>query len=142
MSESLTIKFDYEDLKRAIDRSPEKVKEATSTFLARGRHYIMGTVNSAPWRMGDKSGGSPVALMNGGNLRTAHEETMSPWQWKVQVNEGKAPYAPYVHGIDGYSRKRSYQLRPWLDHALDVNSKKIEQAQDVMIETIVQDLAK
>lgn len=133
-------KLDTQGLEQAIARNPAQVKQEVGIFLVRSRAMYMSTINSSPWRIGGGGGGVPINVQDvpgRGNLKASHEEAMSPWQWKVAVNERKAPYAGYVH--DG---TRKMQDRPWLDYALDLNSGRFEQHQVTLLENIVSDLAK
>lgn len=133
-------RLDSKGLEQAIARNPAKVRQEVGVFLVRGRAMYMSTINGSPWRVGSSGGGVPINVQNvpgKGNLKAAHQETMSPWQWKVDVNQRQAPYAGYVH--DG---TRKMGERPWLDHAINTNSSRLEQHQIQLLESIVNDLAR
>lgn len=133
-------KLDTNGLEQAIARNPAKIKQLVGIFLVRSRAFYMSTINSSPWRVGGSGGGVPINVQNvpgRGNLKASHDESISPWQWKVQVNERKAPYAGYVH--DG---TRKMNERPWLDYSIDINRGRFELQQQELLENIVSDLAK
>ncbi|MFA6158895.1 MAG: hypothetical protein WC763_04735 [Candidatus Paceibacterota bacterium] len=130
----------FRELQAAAKRNPEKVKSEVGKFLQRGMAAYKRVIFNSPWRVGGSGGGAPVAQAeSGGNLRQTHMTEIQAWQARVFPT---APYAPYVHGIEGYPRKRSYQLRPWLDYAAEKSAGEIEKLQDEMIGNIVGDLAK
>jgi hypothetical protein len=128
---------DIEAFRKAIERNPQAVKESVDTFLAKGKHLIMSSIKRDPWRVGMTGGGSPIALINGGNLFKAHHDTMSPWSWEVKVNEGKAPYAVFVH-----EGTRYMSARPWLDYAVETKEREIYAEAQKVIDYVVNNLAK
>jgi len=128
-----------EALKSAIINNPSVVKSEVNKFLTRATALYMSTIQNNPWRMGMSGGGSPVAVVNGGNLRDTHRITSTPWSKTI---EPTASYAPYVHGLEGFSRKGKYQLRPWLDYAFDLRQKQVSGLEADMINSIVNSLAK
>lgn len=125
-----------EELRTAVARNPQKVMDEVQSFLTRGMAAYQRTIHNNPWRMGGTGGGAPQAS---GNLSATHRIEQLPWQARIFPT---APYAAYVHGIEGWARKRKYQLRPWLDYAKNTNEKKIEELQNTMLSNIVADLAK
>lgn len=126
--------LDTKGLEQAIARNPAKIKQEVGVFLVRARAMYMGTILQSPWRVGGRGGGAPVDT---GDLKSAHRDQISPWQWKVEVKDQNVPYAPFVH--DG---TRNMSARPWLDYAIDTNSSKLEQMQVQLLDTITDDLAK
>jgi hypothetical protein len=48
------------ELRRAIQRNPQRVIEHTQTFLQRGMAIYRSGIQNKPWRMGESGGGSPV----------------------------------------------------------------------------------
>ena len=124
-----------QELKAAIARNPRKTVEEAGKFIVRGLAVYRGYIMSNPWTKGRSGGGAPVDT---GNLRDTHQTEIDTWKGRIFPT---APYAAYVHGIEGYPRKRSYPLRPWLDHAKDKGESKIEQLQQDMLDAIIRDLA-
>lgn len=86
--------------------------------------------------MGASGGGAPVAT---GNLRDTHAREIRPWDAKIYPT---AKYAPYVHGIAGFPRKRKYQLRPWLDYAKQSAEGAVELLAGNLLTNITKDLSK
>lgn len=134
---NFSIKFKgIKELQAAIGRNPNKTKQEISLFLMRAiSKYKSGIINN-PWRMGSSGGGAPVSS---GNLRDTHQTEIKPLQARIYPT---AKYAPYVHGIEGYPRKRSYQLRPWLDYVKQQKEVEVKKLQDQMLQNIVSDLVK
>jgi hypothetical protein len=120
-----------EELQKAVKKFPEKTKELAGKFIVRGLAEYKRTIINNPWRMGMSGGGAPSAS---GNLAQTHKTQVSPWEGSIFPT---APYAPYVHGIEGFPRKRSYALRPWLDYSVQQNEDKINELQQKLLEDIV-----
>lgn len=110
----MKIKFEYAKLRTAILKNPTVVRDETAKFFIRSQASLRSKIANSPWRLGSNGGGSPVKT---GNLQKAHVYRITATELSITVNQNKAPYAKYVHGIDGFPRKRSYQLRPWLRYA-------------------------
>jgi hypothetical protein len=127
------------ELQRAIKRNPQKVQSEARKFLVRGMAVYKSGIIRNPWRMGSSGGGSPVAAVHGGNLRDTHHTEVSGLQARIFPT---ASYAPYVHGIEGYPRKRTYQLRPWLIYVKNTKEGEIARLQDELLHNIVRDLAR
>lgn len=128
----------FDELRKAVAREPQRVIDEAKNFFVRGLAIYRRTILNNPWRMGGTGGGAPRAS---GNLAQTHQQEIEPWRASIFPNLQAAPYAPYVHGIDGWNRSRSYQLRPWLDYARDVNKRDIEDLEDTLLDNIVDDLA-
>jgi hypothetical protein len=128
-----------DQLTAAVNRNPQLVVRETKNFLSRGISSYNKIIIRSPWRMGSTGGGSPVAKVNGGNLRDTHARIIGQWEARIYPT---APYAPYVHGLAGYPRRRSYQLRPWLDFAQQQADSQIVTLQNTLLKNIVADLAK
>lgn len=124
-----------EELRRAVKRNPGKILDEVNKFLTRGGAVYKSTILNNPWRMGMAGGGAPRAT---GNLAATHVTEQTTWEWRMYPT---APYAEYVHGIEGWSRKRKYQLRPWLDYAEQANEGKIQTLEKELLDNIVDDLA-
>lgn len=134
----MTFKLDIHGLKElqnAIRRNPQHTRDEVGKFLQRGIAVYNRIIIRSPWRMGQSGGGAPV---DSGNLRDTHRREMRPWSASIFPT---APYAPYVHGIEGFARRRSYQLRPWLDHAQETGDREIRQLEGDMLQSIVTGLA-
>lgn len=136
MSQFRLTKRGFKELRAAVQRNPRKVMREVGMFLARGIAVYNRLIIRSPWRLGQSGGGAPVDT---GNLRDTHRREVQQWSARIYPT---APYAAYVHGIDGYPRKRSYQLRPWLDYAHDRGATEITKLHNTMLENIVGDLAK
>ncbi len=89
--------------------------------------------------MGMSGGGAPVARTYGGNLRDTHVTEINGLTGSIRPT---ADYAPYVHGIEGWPRKRTYQLRPWLNHVKKQKNPEIEKLYRELLTDITKDLAK
>lgn len=128
------------ELKLAVARNPQRVVTEAKKFLQRGMAEYRSGIKNRPWRMGMSGGGAPVAAQNGGNLRDKHVTKITGLTATIGPQDVK--YASYVHGIDGWPRKRTYQLRPWLDHVKAEKSQKVERLYLDMLTTIRNDLAR
>lgn len=129
----------FDQLQAAIRRNPDKVKDEAGKFLIRGIAAYKSVIIRNPWRMGSSGGGAPVSS---GSLRDSHKTKVSNWSATIGPNDQLAPYAAYVHGIEGYPRKRKYQLRPWLDYAIVKQDETIQRLYNEMGDNILKDLAK
>jgi hypothetical protein len=123
------------ELQAAVRRSPDRVVTEVGKFLVRGIAAYNRVIIRNPWRRGMSGGGAPVKT---GNLRDTHRREVRKWDARIYPT---APYAPYVHGIKGLARRRSYQLRPWLDFAKDAADKEVQGYERDMLKAIVDDLA-
>lgn len=124
----------FKELRQAVISHPEHTKQEIANFLARGLAAMRKTIMNNPWKMGMSGGGSPVAAVNGGNLRDTHKQDISPWQASIGPS---ASYASYVHGIEGWPRKGKYQLRPWLDYAVKVNETRMQELEKDLLNNVV-----
>ena len=120
----------------AIQRNPKTVLSETGKFFTRGIREYNKYIIRSPWRMGGSGGGAPVAT---GHLRDTHARDIRPWDARIYPT---AKYAPYVHGIEGYPRKRKYQLRPWLDYARNSAQSAVEALSNDLLYNVTKDLAK
>lgn len=136
MSDFRLRKKGFAELRRAVQRNPRAVKREVGVFLSRGIAVLNRQVIRNPWRMGAGGGGAPVDT---GNLRDTHRREINQWNARIYPT---APYAPYVHGIEGFPRKRSYQLRPWLDYATEKGEPEVRQLERRLLKNIVGDLAR
>lgn len=127
-----------DEFKRAIARNPENARQASAIFLHKVMAGYRRIIDRSPWKMGQTGGGSPIAAINGGRLRRTHRYVIGPFEGRIYPT---APYAPYVHGIDGIKRKRSYQLRPWLDFAVTKNAMLVGEEQKVLLKAVTRGLA-
>lgn len=123
-------------LQAAIARNPESVKRHVRQYLQSGEVLLRRTINRSPWRMGGTGGGAPVDT---GNLRENHQKKISPFSVEIFPTPD---YAEAVHGVDGVPRKRTYQLRPWLDYAMQTNQNNLQQLEGRLLDNIVRDLAR
>lgn len=129
---SLDYRFEgIDELKTAIRRNPQMVKEETAKFIARGLAEYRRIISRSPWRIGGSGGGAPVGT---GNLRDTHAQEQRPFEGKIYP---RANYAGYVH--EGTGRM---QARPWLDYAKKSGNRKIRQLEKDLLATITKDLAK
>lgn len=127
---------DLNSLRFAVRRNPRMVITETGKFLSRGIAAYLRIINRSPWRMGQRGGGSPVGT---GNLRDTHRRSVGTWEARITPT---ADYAPYVHGLDSFPRRRTYQLRPWLNYAQQSASNEINRLQDDLLKNIISDLSK
>lgn len=128
-----------EELKRAIARNPEYVVKRTREFLVRGIAAYKQVIIRNPWSVGASGGGVPVRT---GHLRDTHVSSIGNLEARIGPDQQAAPYAAAVHGIEGYPRKRSYKLRPWLDYTKITASDEIERLQGELLTDIRDQLAK
>jgi hypothetical protein len=117
-----------------IKQHPEVVKRNVANFIKRITASYMRTIINRPWSVNSSGGGAPVST---GYLRDSHAVGISPWESFIKP---LAPYAKYVHGVDGFSRKASYKLRPWLDYAVDANEKKLVELENELVDNIIKEL--
>lgn len=123
------------ELRAAVSRNPRRVLDESRNFLQRGLAKYKSGINNNPWRLGSSGGGAPVAS---GNLRDTHRTRIGGLEGEIYPT---APYASYVHGIKGWPRKRSYQLRPWLDYVKKNQDGAIQTLYRQLLGNIVKDLA-
>jgi hypothetical protein len=126
------------EFEAAIASNPEYVIQRGKVFLTRGLAEYRKIIWRSPWRMGDSGGGAPVAAVHGGNLRDTHQQEVQDLEARIYPT---ADYAKYVHGIDGYPRKRNYQLRPWLTYAFEQADPAIQQHEKDLLDDLVTHLA-
>jgi hypothetical protein len=131
-------KQDIQALHRAVDRNPEKILSEVRNYFVKAINIYNQSIVRSPWRMGMSGGGAPVATHN---LRDSHRKEIHKWEARIFPDQNVAKYAPYVHGIEGFPRKRSYQLRPWLDFAKEKQRPLVEQLEFNMLKNIVNNLA-
>ena len=116
--------IEYNDLKRAINNHPRKLRMSVNNFLVRASASYRRAINQTTWTTRSSGGGVPKDTQN---LRMAHEYTIRPFSLVVSVNENKAPYAKYVHGYMSNGNRsvkvkgKNLRTRPWL---LDTQEKK------------------
>lgn len=129
-----------DELERAVERSPEKTRTELNRFFVRGLAVYRSGIKNNPWRIGMQGGGSPVARVNGGNLRDSHTDKIQAYRASIGPT---ASYASYVHGLNGQQfSKRGLQLRPWLDSVRDEKQQEIDKLSLEMLDNIIKDLAK
>lgn len=134
----MILQINYDSLKKAINRNPQKVRQGALVFMRDSINSLWrGINNTPPWRVGGVGGGVPVALVKGGNLRKSHNKEIQPFESKIWVNEAKAPYAKYVHGGTYKMEKR-----PWLQFIKEAMSPNIRAYQIKFLQEIVANLAK
>jgi hypothetical protein len=136
------MKFEITGVKEfetALARNPTVVVNELKDFFVRGIAIYKSIIWNNPWRMGMTGGGVPVALVNGGTLRASHQTKYEKFSARIFPT---ASYKSYVHGIDGMARKRTYQLRPWLDYAYNKGEAGVRVKEKEMLKNIVKQLAK
>jgi hypothetical protein len=134
----MTIEFTIDGLaefEAAVKRNPEYVEKRGKVFIVRSLAEYRKRIVRSPWQFGAPGGGAPVAT---GNLRDTHQTEVVDLTGRIFPT---APYAKYVHGIEGFPRKRSYQLRPWLDYAASTALPDIEKHEEELLKDIVSELA-
>ncbi len=129
-----------EEFKAALKRNPEFVVTEARKFLQRSMAAYRTGIQNNPWRMGMSGGGAPWRT---GHLSESHQIRFdSPMV--ASIGPGRAypvKYMTYVHGIEGWPRKRTYQLRPWLDYVKQLKDSEVNALWDDFLKTIVSDLA-
>jgi hypothetical protein len=125
----------FNELRAAVKRNPARVREEVGKYFVRGLAVYTGIINNNPWKTGMTGGGAPTDT---GNLRDTHQKEIQAWQASIYPT---APYASYVHGIDGLPRQRKYPLRPWLDYAQEKGDKDLQRLEGEMLDAITNDLA-
>lgn len=122
------------ELKRAIDRNPQKVLSETKDFLSRGLAVYKRGIFQSPWRIGGSGGGVPV---KSGHLKDSHITQISGLEGRIGPDINRASYAPYVH-----FGTRKMQSRPWLDYVKNTKDGEIKILYQRLLQSIVSDLAK
>jgi hypothetical protein len=129
-----------EEFKKAIKQNPETVRREVNNYFVRSLDSYTRIINTNPWTMGGSGGGSPVRSTN---LKRSHEKQIGKFEARIFVNESKAPYAPYVHGLNGQrTNKRGVQLRPWLDYAKSKGQRDVDGHLKRLADEIIKGLAK
>jgi hypothetical protein len=123
------------EFEAAVRRNPQYVIQRGNLFITRGLAEYRRVIWRDPWRLGMSGGGAPVHT---GNLRDTHQQEVGNLEGRIYPT---APYAAYVHGIEGFARRRSYQLRPWLTYAFDTAMPAIEQHEKELANDILKQLA-
>jgi hypothetical protein len=122
------------ELNQAIKRNPQVVLEKSKQLITRAMAEVLRITDNNPWRVGMSGGGTPVAIINGGNLRQNKKVLKTALEGRIKYEAG---YASYVH--DGTSRMKA---RPWLDYAKQQSDGKIQELSRAFLKEISQDLAK
>jgi hypothetical protein len=151
MSESIKING-LKEFKAAVARNPQMVLGEVKNFLVRGLAVYKAGIIRNPWRVGGSGGGAPVSndtrysrkyqRQRSGSLRDSHVTEIKGLVGTIGPDTAVAPYAAYVHGVEGFPRKRAYQLRPWLDYVKEAKDKDIEVLYLKMLDNVTADLAK
>lgn len=128
----VSMKIDSAKLRRAIQKFPQEVKDATDIFLVRASSFYRQSIVQSPWRLNSSGGGSPL---DSGNLKKSHEYKIEPFKLVISVNEQKSPYAKFVH--DGTYKM---QERPWLDYAVKTQENKINSEAKNLLEKVTDKL--
>lgn len=143
----ITIKG-VEQLRQAVRNNPQNVLKSVASFLKDAISIYKRGIIRSPWRMGMGGGGAPVAMIKSskkgrlkesGKLRDTHMTDIGFMSASIYPT---APYASYVHGIDGYPRTRTYQLRPWLDYVIKDKEAWIQALEERLLDNIVGNLVK
>ncbi len=136
MARRFTARFneaDIRSLRAAIKRNPETVRTEVANFITRGIRAYNEVILRAPWRVGASGGGSPVAMIRGGNLRDTHRREVSQFEGRITPT---AYYARYVH--EGTHKMKA---RPWLDYAVSTAQARIAELERVLLDNVTKDLA-
>ena len=128
----VSLRIDSEKLRRAIQKFPQEVKDATDIFLVRASSFYKSSIVQSPWRLSSAGGGAPKAT---GNLKKAHDYKIEPFKLVIIVNERKSPYARFVH--DGTYKM---QERPWLDYAVKTQENKINAEAKKLLQRVTDEL--
>jgi len=140
------------ELKEAIRRNPNQVKDSAQIYLVRAMAaYRSGIINN-PWRVGGQGGGAPVSndpryrnnnnkrfqKARSGNLRDTHRTQIKALSAMIGPNTQAAPYAAAVHN----GSTRGLKARPWLDYVKENKDREVQTLERNMLKSIVRDLAK
>lgn len=135
------------ELRAAVKRNPQKVRDEVRLFLTRGLSVYKQGILRSPWRVGSAGGGSPVSndpryarpnqKVRSGNLRDSHKTVINGFLGRIKADISHAPYAGYVH--DGTRRMKK---RPWLTYVKKTKEGEIKKLYENMLTNIVKDLAK
>jgi len=128
----VSIKIDSEKLRRAIQKFPREVKDATDKFLVRASSFYRQSIVQSPWRLSSGGGGSPIAT---GNLKKSHEYKIEPFKLVISINEQRSPYARFVH--DGTYKMRE---RPWLDYAVNTQESRVNSEARKLLQKLTDEL--
>ncbi len=131
------ISYEFEGIKEfeaAIRRNPELVRRKSREFIAAGLALYRISIWRNPWRVGMQSGGSPVAAINGGNLRNTHKSDITDFEGTITP---KADYRIYVH--EGTARMKA---RPYLEYAKESQDPKVKQLEEKLLQDVILDLSK
>lgn len=130
------VQFEFiglEDLRKAIQRTPQNVKKEVSNFLVRALAVYRRIITNDPWRIGGSGGGAPEKT---GNLSGTHGQEVHPWSARIFPNLQEAPYARFVHDGTKYMRPR-----PWLDFAAAQAEGDITNLEEQLVANIVTGMA-
>lgn len=130
----MEVRLDYSKIEQAFKKAPDILKNEASRFFTRSQSSLRGSITQSRWRIGSNGGGSPVLT---GNLQRAHDYRISPLELRIEVNQGKAKYAPFVHDGTKYM-----QSRPWLRWAEKNSARDISGFAKDMLVGIVDKLGK
>jgi len=128
----VSLRIDSVKLRRAIEKFPQEVKDATDIFLTRASSFYKRSIVQSPWTIRSSGGGSPVAT---GNLKRSHDYRIEPFKLVISVNEQRSPYARFVH--DGTYKM---QERPWLDYAVKTQANKINSEAKKLLQRVTNEL--
>lgn len=124
----------FKEFQKAIERNPQFVATEVKKFITRALAKYKSGILNTPWRIGASGGGSPVATLNGGNLRDTHYSEVGNFEGRIYPT---ASYSQFVH--EGTSKMKP---RPWLDFVKKDKDKEIEELEKEMLNGIVKNLAK
>ena len=126
-----TIGFD--EFRKAIEKNPQFIANEVKKFITRAlARYRSGIINT-PWRMSGSGGGSPVAMLNGGNLRDTHRSEVGNFEGRIYPT---ARYSEFVHEGTG-----KMKARPWLDFVKKDKDKEVKDLEKELLTNIVHNLA-
>jgi len=124
----------FKEFQQAIEKNPQFIANEVKKFITRALAKYRSGILNTPWRMGGSGGGSPVAMINGGNLRDTHRSEVGNFEGRIYPT---SHYSLFVH--EGTNKMRA---RPWLDFVKKDKDKDIRVLEKEMLTSIVQNLAK
>jgi len=121
------------EFKNAIQKNTAQTRTELNRFFIRGLAVYRKGIKNDPWRIGQGSGGAPVAAIRGGFLRDSHVEKIEPYRATITPTSF---YAVFVH--EGTMKMKK---RPWLDWVKESKQREIDKLLKDLMDNILKNLA-